>query len=55
MLPTHDDEPTYHAYAEELTTPMREDRVGTSFSSEQALANAPDAAEEYCGVTTVIE
>ena len=55
MLPTDDVEPTYHAFAEELTTTMSEDRVGTSFSSEQSLANAPDAAEEYFGVPTVIE
>ena len=35
--------------------PMREDQVKTSFSSKQALANAPDSRDEYFRVPAVIE
>ena len=54
-LRTDDVEPTYHALAEELATPMREDQVQTSFSTERALANAPDSTDEYFRVPAVIE
>jgi aspartyl-tRNA(Asn)/glutamyl-tRNA(Gln) amidotransferase subunit C len=54
-LQTDDVKPTYHALAEELATPMREDQVKPSFSTQRALANAPDSTEEYFRVPTVIE
>jgi aspartyl-tRNA(Asn)/glutamyl-tRNA(Gln) amidotransferase subunit C len=54
-LSTENVPPTYHALAEELATPLREDQVKPSLSTEQALANAPDATEEYFRVPAVIE
>jgi aspartyl-tRNA(Asn)/glutamyl-tRNA(Gln) amidotransferase subunit C len=54
-LSTENVPPTYHALPEELATPMREDKVKSSFSTEQALANAPDATEKYFRVPAVIE
>ena len=54
-LPTDDVEPSYHALDQERATPLREDQVKTSFSSKQALANAPDSRDEYFRVPAVIE
>ncbi len=54
-LPTDDVKPTYHALDQERATPLREDQVKTSFSSKQALANAPDSSDEYFRVPAVIE
>lgn len=54
-LSTDDVNPTYHALEEELATPLREDQVKPSFSTQQALANAPDSTEEYFRVPAVIE
>lgn len=54
-LSTENVQPTYHALAEELATPMREDQVKPSFSTEQALNNAPEATEAYFRVPAVIE
>jgi len=54
-LPTDTVEPTYHALDQERATPMREDQVQASFSSKQALANAPDSSDEHFRVPAVIE
>lgn len=55
-VPTDEDDATYHVLdGENFATPFRDDEVRPSLSSEDALKNAPDQAEDHFRVPGVIE
>ena len=55
-VPTADVDPMYHAsFQAAADTPVREDEVTPAFSVGQALANAPDPADQRFRVPRVIE
>jgi aspartyl-tRNA(Asn)/glutamyl-tRNA(Gln) amidotransferase subunit C len=52
-LDTRDVEPTTHAVP--VVNVMRDDEVGPCLTPEEALANAPDRAEQFFRVPRIIE
>ncbi len=52
-LDTSNVEPTFHVLG--LSTPLREDVVESSLSSEEALENSPHRQEDFFVVPKVIE
>lgn len=55
-VPTKGVEPTYHASVQTAAEmPVRKDELVSEFSVKQALANAPDPADQRFRVPRVIE